>query len=65
MFSESVSDGKKLEPPACPKCGKGLVNHASRNETHGDRPPELVRVYLCYTHGFFTFRASEGLRHGL
>jgi hypothetical protein len=29
-----------------------------------DGKPEQVHIYLCFTHGFYTFRLSEGLTHG-
>ena len=59
------SDGKKLEPPPCPKCGELLVDHALRSEMDGAGKPEMVKVYFCYSHAFFTWRASKGLRAGL
>ena len=58
------SDEKKPEPPDCPKCGKLLMNHASRAELDGEGNPEPVFMFLCLTHGFFTFRESKGLTAG-
>ena len=58
------SDEKKPEPPPCPKCGKPLVYHASRMELDGKGNPETVHMFLCYAHGFFTFRDSKGLTAG-
>ena len=49
----------------CPQCGKLLVNSAPRREMDGDGNPEIVHVYLCFAHGFYTFRTSQGLRAGL
>jgi hypothetical protein len=60
----AFSDEAKLSLPQCLKCGKLLVNHASRHEVAADGKPEVVHVYLCFTHGFFTFRSSTGLTHG-
>ena len=65
MATAACSDEAKLSPPQCPRCGKLLANHASRLEMDVDGNPEQVHVYLCFTHGFYTFRLSEGLRHGL
>ena len=59
-----ASDEKKPEPPHCPKCGKPLMNHASRSELDGESHPEPVFMFLCYAHGFFTFRESKGLTAG-
>ena len=49
----------------CPKCGRALLNSAPRREMDGDGNPEIVHVYLCFAHGFYTFRASQGLKIGL
>jgi hypothetical protein len=49
----------------CPKCGKLLVNSAPRREMDADGNPEIIDVYLCFAHGFYTFRASQGLKAGL
>ena len=49
----------------CPTCGKRLVNSAPRLERDWDGNLEIVHVYLCFTHGFYTFRLSEGLKEGL
>ena len=49
----------------CSQCGKRLVNSAPRREMDGDGNPEIVRVYLCLAHGFYTSRPSEDLRRGL
>ena len=65
MATAPCSDEAKLSALQCPRCGKLLANHASRQEMDGDGKPEQVHVYLCFTHGFYTFRPSEGLRHGL
>ena len=65
MATAPCSDEAKLSPPHCPRCGKLLANHASRQEMDRDGKPERVHVYLCFTHGFYTLRLSEGLRHGL
>ena len=48
----------------CPQCGKLLVNSAPRSEMDGDGNPEIVHVYLCFAHGFYTFRPSQGLTAG-
>ena len=52
-------------PRPCPKCGKLLVNHAGRTELDGEGNPESVFMFLCLSHGFFTFRESKGLTAGL
>ncbi len=49
----------------CPQCGKLLVNSAPRSEMDGDGNPEIVHVYLCFAHGPYTFRTSQGLKAGL
>ena len=49
----------------CPSCGYRLVNTAPRREIDGDGNPEVVHVYLCFAHGFFTFRTSQGLKAGV
>ncbi len=49
----------------CPQCGKRLVNSAPRREIDGDGNPEIVHVFLCFAHGFYTFRTSQGLKAGL
>ena len=64
MATAPCADEAKLSLPQCLKCGKLLVNHASRHEVDGDGKPELVHIYLCFAHGFFTFRSSTGLTHG-
>ena len=64
MATVPCSDEAKLSPPQCLKCGKVLVNHASRHEMDADGKLELVHVYLCFTHGFFTVRDSQGLTAG-
>ena len=65
MATAACSDEAKLSPQQCPRCGEVLANHASRLEMDGDGKSEQVHVYLCFTHGFFMFRLSEGLTHGL
>ena len=65
MAQGPPSDMKRPEPPACPKCGQLLVDHASPSEMDGAGKPEMVKVYFCYSHAFFTWRASKGLRAGL
>ena len=52
-------------PLDCPTCGTRLVNGAPRLERDGNGNLELVHVYLCFSHGFYTFRLSEGLKEGL
>ena len=42
-----------------------LVNSAPRLERDWNGNLEIVHVYLCFTHGFYTFRRSEGLQKGL
>jgi hypothetical protein len=64
MATVAFSDEAKLSLPQCLKCGKLLVNHASRHEVDTDGKPELVHIYLCFTHGFFTVRDSKGLTEG-
>jgi hypothetical protein len=59
------SDRKKSEPPACPECGQLLVDHALRSEIDEAGKPEMVKVPFCFSHAFFTWRASKGLRAGL
>ena len=49
----------------CPKCGQPLHPHAYRTEIVADAKPEKLYVYMCLTHGFFTFRNSTGLTEGL
>ena len=41
------------------------MNSAPRREMDGDGNPEIVHVYLCFAHGFYTFRTSQGLKAGL
>jgi len=61
------------DPPAtnkplafnCPKCGQALRPHAYRTEIDAGGQPEKVYVYMCFTHGFFTFKDSTGLVEGL
>ena len=55
----------KPELRNCPQCGTPLVNSVPRGEVDGDGNPEIVRVYLCLAHGFYSFRPSEGMRRGL
>ena len=62
MATAPRSDEAKLSLPQCLNCGKLLVNHASRHEVDADGKPELVHIYLCFTHGFFTLRDSKGPR---
>ena len=65
MVTAPCSDEAKLSLQDCPKCGKLLTNHASRQEMDRDGKPEQVHIYLCFTHGFFTLRDSQGLKAGL
>lgn len=65
MLRGPTVNGKTPQPPACPQCGKLLMNHAFGSEMDGHGKPELVKVYFCYVHGFFTFRTSKGLQVGL
>ena len=53
------------EPRQCPRCDKGLLGCAPRIEKDWDGNPEIVDVYFCISHGFFTFRPSRGLQAGL
>ena len=46
----------------CPICGKRLVHSAPRLERDGNGDLEVVYVYLCFSHGYYTFRLSEGLQ---
>ena len=55
----------KAKQRDCPSCGEPLVNSASRLERDWDGNLEIVHVYLCFAHGFYTFRRSEGLQKGL
>ena len=57
-------DKQKREPPDCPKCGKRLMNQATRTALDGEGNPETVFRFLCLAHGFFTFRESKGLTAG-
>ena len=59
------SDANSLVLRDCPQCGKLLVNSAPRSEMDGDGNPEIVHVYLCFAHGLYTFRTSQGLKAGL
>jgi hypothetical protein len=56
---------KESHPRDCPTCGKRLANTAPRLERDGNGNLEIVHVYLCFSHGFYTFRLSEGLQKGL
>ena len=49
----------------CPKCGRALLNSAPRDEMDEVGNAEVVHVYLCWSHGFYTFRISAGLQKGL
>ena len=49
----------------CLKCGARLHTHAHRMEPNAAGQPETVQIYMCYQHGFFTFRNSTGLGEGL
>lgn len=53
----------------CPICGKRLVNSVAnmvpRMERDGNGNLEVVQVYLCFSHGYYTFRRSEGLQKEL
>ena len=53
------------KPRDCPTCGDRLVNTAPRLERDWNGDLEIVHVYLCFAHGFYTFRRSEGLQKGL
>ena len=64
MATAPCSDEAKLSLQQCLKCDKLLVHHASRHEVDGDGKPEVVHIYLCFTHGVFTFRTGTGLRYG-
>ena len=48
----------------CPICGKRLVNSVAnmvpRLERDGNGNLEVVQVYLCFSHGYYTFRRSRG-----
>ena len=59
-----ISYNANATPRDCPKCRTLLVNHGARTEMDNEGKPETVDMFLCYTHGFFTFRQSEGLRAG-
>ena len=59
------SDQNGLVLRDCPKCGRALLSSAPRREMDGDGNPEIVHVYLCFAHGFYTFRISQGLKAGL
>ena len=63
MATVARSDEAKLSLQQCLKCGELLVHHTSRHEVNRDGP-ELVHLFLCFTHGFFAFRSSTGLTHG-
>ena len=54
----------KAKPRDCPTCGKPLVNSAPRLERDWDGNLEIVNIYLCFAHGFYTFRDSKGLTAG-
>ena len=49
----------------CLKCGTRLHTHAHRTEPNTAGQPEKVQIYMCYQHGFFTYRKSRGLVTGL
>ena len=49
------------KPRDCPIGGKRLANSAPRLEREWNGDLEIVHVYLCFSHGFYTFRLSEGL----
>ena len=51
-------------PRNCPKCGKLFMKNASRTELDGEGNPAAVFMFLCMTHGIFTFRESKGLTEG-
>jgi hypothetical protein len=54
-----ISYNPNAQPRDCPKCGQLLLNHGARTEMDGQGNPETVDMFLCYTHGFFTFRESK------
>jgi hypothetical protein len=58
------SDQISLVLRDCPQCGRALLNSAPRHEMDRDGNPETVHVYLCFAHGFYTFRNSQGLKAG-
>lgn len=63
MPTERSAD--KPLPINCPRCGQRMRTHTSRNEPDATGKPELVYVYMCLQHGFFSFRNSKGLVAGL
>ena len=60
MAQGPPSDGKKPEPPACPKCGQLLVDHALRSEMDGAGKPEMVKVYILLLARFFYLARQQG-----
>ena len=64
-MSAELSYNATAKPCDCPVCGERLVNSAPRLERDWDGNLEVVYVYLCFAHGFYTFRRSEGLQKGL
>ena len=47
------------------RCDKGLLGCPPRLERDWDGNPEIVDVYFCVSHGFFTFRPSRGRKPGV
>ena len=61
-------DPSATNPPLafnCPQCGLPLRPHAYRTEMDADGQPKKVYVFMCFTHGFFTFTDGTGLVEGL
>jgi hypothetical protein len=48
-----------------PVHGHAVEVSAPRIERDWAGTLEIVHVYLCFAHGFYTFRLSEGLKKGL
>jgi hypothetical protein len=63
-FMMVISYNANATPHDCPKCRTLLLNHGARTEMDEEGNPETVDMLLCYTHGFFTFRESQGLKAG-
>ena len=65
MTPELSSNTNSPKPRDCPTCGKQFVYSASQLGRDGAGTLEIVHVYLCFSHGFYTLHLSEGLKKGL
>jgi hypothetical protein len=62
MTPEVSSNTNSPKPRDCPTCGKPFVYSAPHLSRDWAGILEIVDVYLCFAHGFYTFRLSEGLK---